>query len=62
MVSIAVAMLVLAYSLALVIVAFVQCIPLSKTWNPTEHGICIDTEPAYTTTALSRSLLFSVHC
>lgn len=62
LVSIAIATLVLAYSLALVIVAFVQCIPLSMTWTPTEHGTCIDTKPPYTTTALSRSLQCANHC
>lgn len=55
-ISIMIAVLVLGYSLALVIVALVQCIPLSKTWNPIEHGICIDTKPAYTTTAVMNVL------
>ena len=57
----AIAILVLAYSLALVIVAFVQCIPLSATWAPTDHAICINTEPAYTTTALSKSFRSTAH-
>lgn len=28
---------------------------LSKVWAPEEHGICINTRPSYTVTALSRS-------
>lgn len=43
--------LVLAYSAALVIFAFLQCIPLSKLWTGKPGGVCVPTRPAYVTLA-----------
>jgi hypothetical protein len=55
-ISIAVAIVVLVYSLALVIMVFVHCTPLSKAWTVTDNGTCIDLRLPYVVTALSRSL------
>ena len=57
-ISIVVAAIVLGYSIALVVVAFVQCIPLSKVWDTMEHGVCINTGPPYVATALSMRLIY----
>jgi len=42
--------LVLAYSGALIILAFLRCIPLSKLWNGKPGGVCVP-QPAYVTLA-----------
>ena len=49
--SIVVGALVILYSLALILVALLQCIPLSKLWTPSQEGVCINTEAPYITTA-----------
>lgn len=47
-----IAALVVAYSTALIIFAFLQCIPLSTLWTGTPKGVCVDTQPAYVTLAV----------
>ena len=48
--SYAIAIIVIAYSLALILVAALECIPLSKAWTG-GPGACIDTLPPYTALA-----------
>ena len=43
--------LVLAYSTALIIFAFLKCVPTSKLWSSKPKGIWIPTRPAYITLA-----------
>ena len=49
--SIGIGALVILYSLGFVLAALLQCIPLSKLWEPSLPGVCISTEAAYITTA-----------
>ena len=44
-----VAALVINYNVALVIFAFVQCIPLSTLWTGNPSGKCVPTQPAFIT-------------
>ena len=46
-----IAALVVAYNGALIIFAFLQCIPLSKLWTGEPGGTCVATKPAYVTLA-----------
>ena len=46
-----IAILVMAYNAALIIFAFLQCIPLSKLWTGKPEGVCVPTKPAYVTLA-----------
>ena len=50
--SIFVWLLVVLYSLARGLPAVLECIPLTKLWNPVEPGVCIDTKVPFTLTAL----------
>lgn len=43
--------LVLAYNAALILFAFLQCVPLSKLWTGELEGRCVKTTPAYVTLA-----------
>jgi len=47
-----IAALVIAYSTALIIFAFLQCIPLSTLWTGNPKGVCVKTQPAYVTLAV----------
>lgn len=49
-----IAALVVAYSTALIIFAFLQCIPLSTLWTGNPEGVCVDTQPAYVTLAVMK--------
>jgi hypothetical protein len=51
--SILIAILVLMYNLALVLVVFLQCTPLRRLWTPTVSGTCISTSAAFTTLAIA---------
>lgn len=46
-----IAALVLAYNGALIIFAFLQCIPLSTLWTGNPEGKCVSTQPAFITLA-----------
>ena len=46
-----IAALVVAYNAALIIFAFLQCIPLSKLWTGKPGGVCVPTQPAFVTLA-----------
>lgn len=54
--SILVAILVLGYSTALIVVSFTQCTPLYKLWRPETPGHCINTKAAYVTTGYDSEL------
>ena len=41
--------LVVAYNAALILFAFLQCIPLSKLWTGKAGGVCVSPRPAYVT-------------
>ena len=43
--------LVVAYNAALIVFAFLQCVPLSKLWTGKPEGRCVPTKPAYVTLA-----------
>jgi len=46
-----IAVIILLYNLALILVVFLQCIPPRRIWTPTLSGTCVSTTAAFTTLA-----------